>query len=303
MKKIYLLSFLILFSPLVSAATDYTSDANCVGAFKMEGTGTETDVSAAADNVTVSSGDTIDQSSDKKFNSYSRDIESGDTEWFEHADGNGTDISGANQSISITWWLKMESDTGSQQWVVDKGNQSYGAPFFDNQYFSGYDATNNAFNFCLTGDGQNLTCATGATDTSPGTWAHFAGVSNDTDIRIYYNGSLDSNGSNNPKSYTAGLWTGVCPRCCQWSPCDFRIGARRDGGADTQFVDGLIDDVCIFNRALTSTEVSDIYTYGCDGAGGGASSAVKSVNGLAKASVKEANSLANASVKTWRGLA
>jgi len=81
------------------------------------------------------------------------------------------------------------------------------------------------------------------------TWLHVVGVSNDTDTCIYLNGSLIDCDSKGAGSYVHpsinGLWFGA-------------YGGEDDGFAD-YFFNGSIDDVMIFNRALTSSEVKGLY--------------------------------------------
>ena len=57
---------------------------------------------------------------------------------------------------------------------------------------------------------------------------------------------------------------------------------------------GKVDDISVFNRALTSTEISNLYN--------GNWTSIKTILGLTKASVKTINGLAIASVKTINGL-
>ena len=64
---------------------------------------------------------------------------------------------------------------------------------------------------------------------------------------------------------------------------------------------GDITEVAMFDRALTSAEINQIYDYGLasnQSAGGD----IKTLNGLAWASVKTKNGLANASIKTINGV-
>jgi hypothetical protein len=93
----------------------------------------------------------------------------------------------------------------------------------------------------------------GATTLSANTWYHVALVYNGTDIRLYLNGSLDSNGANNPLTYSSGIYNGTG---------DFAIGSR--GNVD-DFFDGQIDEVAVFNRALSADEIQEIYENGLNG--------------------------------------
>ena len=243
-----LLALFILLQPTLALAVDYTSDVNCQGAFLMEDDGNETDV--AQGNTLTETGGDIPQSATKKFGTYSRDFERGDGEYLTHADGLSTDINGADQAISIVAFIKIETAT-INSYVVAKylttGNQR--------QYAFYYRDDASAMRFILSPNGTNFSSATGATNTDDGAWHGIAAVYNDIDMRIYIGGSLDSNGANNPLTYSSGIAD---------KSDIFRVG----GFADlTSMFDGLIDDVAIFNRALTSVEVSDINTNGLVGSG------------------------------------
>jgi hypothetical protein len=234
---------------------NYGNDANCKGYWGMEDSGTENDLSANNEDLDVSAGDTIEQSVDKKFGTYSRDFERGDADYLQHADGGSTDISGANQKISFCAWFKKESAI-STQYVLGKfdtgGNQR--------QYAMSNELSGSAVLRCHIDDnGTGAIVAVGATALSTATWYHGCGVSNDTDIRAYLNGSLDSNGASNPIAYTAGIYAGTAP---------FLVGASFNSGAYANGMDGLIDDVAVFDRELTSAEVSDIFTNGIAGVAG-----------------------------------
>lgn len=85
---------------------------------------------------------------------------------------------------------------------------------------------------------------------------HLACVYNDTDIRIYVDGVLDT-GADNPKAHTTGIFN---------SNASFIVG---DGGGLTNEFDGLIDEVIIFDRALSAAEILNIYNDGIDGSNGG----------------------------------
>lgn len=250
---------LILFGLFITVncwATDYSQDANCQGYFPMEDDGNETDegVNASTSDLIEYSGD-IPQSADKKFGTYSRDFERGDTEALYHNDGKPTDISGANQSISICAWVKRESDTGDDEVIVAKFDAGSSWCQYALIVRGGIDDVT-CFGLSPDGTWTNTVLANGATTISTGSWFHICGVYNDTDMRIYVNGSLDTNGANNPKTYSSGIAN---------DDGYFTIGDDTYNGSPAYYWDGLIDDVVILNRELSSAEVNDIYTNGVKG--------------------------------------
>jgi hypothetical protein len=77
-----------------------------------------------------------------------------------------------------------------------------------------------------------------------GQWHHVAAVASSSGMKVYFDGvERCSNGLNDAISYSAGteLW----------------VGRHGDGNTDRDF-DGRIDDVRVYNRALSATEVGDL---------------------------------------------
>ena len=233
-----------------AAATDYTAYASCMGAWLMTNNGgNESDVSGEGGTLTQSGSIPTSSTVPSGYSGTSRDFESGDSDFLTHADNLSTDISGADQPITLTAWIKLES-TGSESIIIAKG--AYTGT--DRQY-SLYVDSSNIIRCNIATTDSTSSAAIGATAMSTD-WAHVACVYNDTDIRIYVNGSLDSNGTDNPKSYTGGIYSGDGV---------FRVGSM--GGS--RFFDGLIDEPGVWDVALSSTDISSIYTNGIDGSKGG----------------------------------
>jgi hypothetical protein len=244
MKILLALSFCLF--PFTILAVDYTADVNCMGAWGMEDDGNETDLSGKGGTLIETNGD-IPQDANAQFGTYSRDFESGDAEYLTHADGLSTDISGADQAISLVIWTKHES-LSDYQAIMGKYKI-----LNDRQYLL-WKGSDDVCSFGIADTGSSVTYAIGATNIDGTAWFHIGGVYNDVDIRIYIGGSLDSNGASNPKAYTSGIVDEIAP---------FIIGTR--GNLDL-FWDGLLDDAGIFDRELSSVEVGDINTNGLAGA-------------------------------------
>lgn len=160
-------------------------------------------------------------------------------EHLEITDGNqsGLDITG---DLTIAFRVKMTDAPTSTNGLVGKGD-STGAG--DTAYYI-YTDTSNKIKFELTPDGSSQSQAVGATSLSTNTWYSVCCVYDSTDQRIYINGSLDSNGSNNPKTYSGGIHN---------SAKKFVIGSRGD---DTQYAYAKIAHVFIFDEAKSSAQVS-----------------------------------------------
>ncbi|QGH73011.1 MAG: concanavalin A-like lectin/glucanase [Siphoviridae sp. ctCJE6] len=235
------------------AATNWNDNVNCMGSWAMTSGSTETDLSGEGGTLTESASDDIPTGTscpDIYSACSSRDFELGDTEDLSHADGLSTDISGANQAISFVAWIKPESLSISNHEVISKYVTT------DNQrQYNFFVASDGSVTCQLSPDGTSSTgvavTATGVITT--GAWYHIGCVYNDTDIRVYVNGVLSSNGASNPKAYTSGIFD---------STALFHVGARISSSG--QF-DGLITDVGVFNDALTAAEVFEIYSHGMNG--------------------------------------
>lgn len=249
LKKILTVVSLILLLATPVFATDYTSDANCMGAFLMEDSGNETD--AAQGNTLIETSGTIPQNgTDYKFGSYSRDFERGDSEYLTHADALDTDISGVDQELSLVVWAKWEAGNNAYNPLIAKWDDSTS----NEQYFLGInDYSGDALSFRVTADGSTAVTCVGGTNLDTGSWQHFAAVYDDTDMRVYVDGTLDSNGSDNPKSHTGGIADTSSP---------FYIGTYFRLGSPNKYWDGLLDDAGVFDRDLSSVEVNDIMDNG-----------------------------------------
>jgi hypothetical protein len=138
-------------------------------------------------------------------------------------------------NFTISAWAYITTTTNYQS-LIDKGTG-----FCTNGYAFQYYT--NAWHFFISND----SCA-GLIDISSGsvsinTWYHIIGVKNDTNISIYLNGVLKSIGVNPPTGTIA-------------SGYPLLIGYANSGSSS---FNGSIDDVMIFNRSLTSSEILSIY--------------------------------------------
>ena len=184
---------------------------------------------------------TVESSTDCQEGVRSADFERGNAEYLSIADAAqaGLDITG---DITILAWIKPESNVIGT--IVGKYATApqHGYLFYVN--------TGPVIQCILSPDGTNDTTAIGGTTLDLGEWYHVAVVYNGTDIRIYVNGVLDANGAENPYAYTGGIYD---------SSTQFELGHRV---ASSNYYDGLMDEVAVFNRALSADEVADIFNFG-----------------------------------------
>jgi len=109
--------------------------------------------------------------------------------------------------------------------------------------------TANKLNFSVTQDGNYLSAVTASSTTTftSGTWYHFAGVLDGVNVKLYINGSNEAN-----SAYVKDLTTR--PYLTWGSHADIFIGSS---GSGSNLLDGRIDDVGIWARALTAGEIGN----------------------------------------------
>ena len=141
--------------------------------------------------------------------------------------GNPSALPSGAQARTICGWGKLNNTTGSYSWIAAFGTNTFG-----NAMFIGMNGTT-----LYAGGGQ------GADLTVPNFWDtnwHFIVLTYDgTTAKLYADGVL--------KTSAAKSWN-LVPNACN-------IGRMTDG---TQYWNGQIDDVRIYNRALSATEIANL---------------------------------------------
>jgi hypothetical protein len=160
---------------------------------------------------------------------------------------NNPDLNPTNQ-LTIEAWVYLTDDPSWDYAIVRKdaecSNRQYmlTAVYGDNEYL-GFRA-----HVGIEGGGYNYLDS--ASQIYPQTWYHVAEVYDGTNLIIYVNGNLD-----NSAELTGHILVTSEPVCIGGS--DFNCG--------NYGFPGLIDEVAIYNRALSDTEISAIYSAGCAG--------------------------------------
>ncbi|TAL01166.1 MAG: hypothetical protein EPO07_08740 [Verrucomicrobia bacterium] len=93
-----------------------------------------------------------------------------------------------------------------------------------------------------------------ATSIPGGTWTHLAGTFDGSTLRIYVNGVLDGQASFTGAIYSGNDDLGI----------GAMVGGSYPGGAFDNYA-GFIDEVALYNRALSSAEIQAIYHAGSNG--------------------------------------
>lgn len=174
------------------------------------------------------------------------DFEQTNSEYLSIADASQTGLDGMSD-LSFSFWFKLESTSDYGTYVSKWGNSTATYSFLVRQAIGDLDTM-----AVYVGDGTNVGGGniTGLA-LSLATWYH-AVVTFDSstgDIKLYINNVL--------KGTIASSVTGIA----NTSP-DFMLGVADNGGTPAWFLDGMLEQVCIWSKVLTSTEITDLYNSG-----------------------------------------
>lgn len=206
----------------------------------------------------------------------------------------GLDFSTA---FSISCWIKPADFTSAHQIVTkyDFGN--------DNRSYSLASSASGELVLSISDDGtfnsgHGQIYTTSGASLSESAFTHIiltVEMNSGSPIVIFYkNSSSVSNSKTAGTTIGNSIFNGTAP---------FSLGQRYNNGSlDNNGLNGYIDEVGVWNRVLTSTEVSSLYNSGNGLQYPFSTTSIKSFNGLAIASVKSVNGLAKASVKSINGL-
>ncbi|OHA45306.1 MAG: hypothetical protein A3G59_00875 [Candidatus Taylorbacteria bacterium RIFCSPLOWO2_12_FULL_47_20] len=160
------------------------------------------------------------------------------------------DLSGS--VVTVSAWVKLKSDTGNAQMFVVKpaSGSIHTAPYFS---YSIHSLDSESIRFCIATAGQvtfseAADCAFSANESDNlkyDEWTHVVGIYDGTKSYLYVNGAFvdDLTKSGNLNSYDTPL----------------RIGTN---GGFSELLNGAIDDVRVYSRALDASEVAALYTFG-----------------------------------------
>ena len=211
------------------------------------------DVSGNGNDLTNNSGGSgvTQDTSDKKESTASADFELDNSEYLNIADGSqtGLDITG---DISMAAWIKAESLTANGV-IIGKFNA--GASNERSYNFLVINAGKLQATYSddgTAGANHYLSFLTDNTVITTGTWYHVAvtfDISSETCV-IYVDKVAKANTEQSGNSLGATLHN---------STADFALGADFSAGTSRQFFDGKIDDAIIYNKLLTSANITSIY--------------------------------------------
>jgi len=197
-------------------------------------------------NGTIQNGNDF-SSSDVQEGSHSY-IADGNNNYIEVSDHNDLDLGTSDFTISA--WVQRDDNSTTNLRVFSKGAGYDGA--------SGYAVwgSNSGFSAAI-GDGSSRIIVGGNSHNGVGAWTHLTVTyDRDSDLTVYIDG-VESNSSSISSMSSDNINNND----------NFNIGRNSTSGAHNW--DGKIDDVRIYRRALSATEVQDLYdAYGSSGGGG-----------------------------------
>jgi hypothetical protein len=234
--------------PTPSHAQDYTS--NLVGWWKLdESSGTSAADSAGSNTGTLTNGPVWQPIGGKA--SGALDFEESSEQYISLGNPAALQITG---SLTIAAWIKPESHHGgsADDYVVSKHNYGGSCGYaLKGSEDCGSQRIQLVINSASNCSAQAQLC--GSTILSNNTWYHVAGVYNATaqTMSIYVNGVLDN----------GNLIEGSVPASIFNSTANALIGTDYSSGVASTYddFDGLIDDVRIYNRALSAADVAALY--------------------------------------------
>jgi hypothetical protein len=138
-------------------------------------------------------------------------------------------------NLSITCWIKVNQFDKTWQAIMTTSDSSWRV-----------HRSSSSNNIAWGTSGLSPTDLTGTTDVSTGEWFHIAAVYNGTQKLLYINGNLDASSDS-----TGNISTSSMP-----------VFIGENSGATNRFWDGLIDDVRIYSRALSETEILGVMSGG-----------------------------------------
>lgn len=166
-------------------------------------------------------------------------------------DFSGETILGSSRAFSVECWFKLNKVTGDQVLVAKQSQSSPDGS--DNCEWIVYVSTTDLY-FLINDDSASAYIGRyDATNLSVNTWYHAVCMHDGTDvlggIDIYLNATVadDSDATNNTYVTMEALSQPIT------------IGALGNG---TKYLDGLIDDVRIYDRVLTAAEITKNYRHG-----------------------------------------
>jgi hypothetical protein len=182
-------------------------------------------------------------------------------------------VTASNAALTACAWVNLTSASGYQTFVSVDGTNISG-------FYLQLSGVTGKFDFAIrSADSTSSTLyeADSTTTPSTGTWYHVCGVYTGSVARVYVNGSQQGSDVTVSSSWNA---TG-----------DTILGAGKWSGARVDYVSGTIDDVRVYNAALTSTQIAALAAGRYPGTGGTATATLAGATTVSGAFALDSGSL------------
>jgi len=225
----------------MSTLTTHTTasrDSHSIGLCKFNTTTNAIEVSDGSNNWQVYNPDTATGWSGS--NTYSLNFDGADDYLI------GSPVTASAQQGTISAWIKT-SASGSSQTILNTSDATV-----DNKWLNlRVDGSTGHLRFVANNGGTN-SITTGSTDINTGSWVHVAITCNSSAYSLYVDGSPETlTNSNND-----GTWFG------DFSLTNLSIGRQIRSTISALPFNGNIDEVAVWDSALSSSQISTIYNSG-----------------------------------------
>lgn len=159
---------------------------------------------------------------------------------------NANQIPNPRKGITVMAWINPDSVTGS----YDKG-----IVYKESVFFFEVESTTGYIDWTVRAGTPTVQYELQATGSiTPGEWVHFAGTYDGSTLKVYQNGIYVEELAANPGGIINNY---IRPYIIGYSFLNISEGKRR-------YFDGRIDEVAIYNRALSDAEIMRAYTMGVE---------------------------------------
>ena len=173
-------------------------------------------------------------------NNYSMNFDSASSDYIDA--GNDSSLNWGTGDGSVSCWFKTTQNVSGAVDLVINGGFSTGG-----KAYALYLDASEKVGFAID-DGNDNPFVKTTNSVADGNWHHAVGIREDGDIKLYLDGSfIDSTTDTTDTSIDST------------DPLFIGAGTNASSGAIGNFFDGNIDEVAIWNTALTSTQVAEIY--------------------------------------------
>lgn len=171
------------------------------------------------------------------------DMERSSVQYFTILDASQTGLD-FSDALTFAMWVKFESALGREYYIAKRvaaGNQ---------RSYLWYQNDANNMNLDWSSDGSAGAGVTVAWSPSTATFYHIAVTKSGTTVKFYVNGSQQ--GTDQTGGFSA-IFNGSAP---------FEVGQWTDDAASLRSFDGFMDEIGVWSRALSGTEISQLYNSG-----------------------------------------